>query len=122
MTFDLGVWKSAPSLTATSASFVYSGLCRGEQGPQVLAAGSAITEFYDELTATWPEVRSQSSKLRSSVDTPWARPLLRAADYVLLSCEWQHAEIVAAYVLGLAGKHGLTVFDPQSEEVYLPDV
>ncbi len=121
MTFDLGVWKSSPSLTATAASFLYNGLCRGERAPQVLAAAPAVSSFYEELIATWPEVPPSSARNRTIADTPWATPIHRAADYLLLSCEWQHAEVVLAYVTGLAGQHGLTVFDPQSEEVYLPD-
>ena len=121
MNFDLGVWKSTPGLTATSASFTYSGLCQGERTSEPLGAEAAITAFYDELIGTWPEVGSKSVKLRSKPeDSPWAGPLLHAADYVLMSCEWEHAEIVVAYVVALAGKYGLVVFDPQSEEVYLP--
>lgn len=121
MTFDLGVWKSSLSLTATAASFTYNELCKGERSAHVLAAEPEVLAFYEELTATWPEVGKRSSKLRKEAeDSPWAAPLHRAPDSVLLSCHWEHAEVVTAYVVALAGKHGLTVFEPQSEEVYLP--
>ncbi len=125
MTFDLGVWKSSPGLSITSASFIYSALCGGQRDARVLRAAEAIASFYEELIATWPEIPAASSKLRNRrteiVDSPWAAPLLRAEDYVLLSCDFRHAEIALAYVTALAGRHGLTVFDPQSEEVYAPE-
>ena len=125
MTFDLGVWRSSPGLSAISASFIYSALCEGKRDPRLLPAAAATTAFYEELVATWPELSTTSSKLRisqqSNVDSPWARPLLRSVDYILMSCKFEHAEIALAFVVVLAGRHGLTVFDPQSEELYAPE-
>lgn len=119
MNFDLGVWKGREGLSPISASFVYDSLCRGEQPAEALAAQAALHDFYEELIAIWPEVPSGS--MRRPVDSPWSGPLHRSDYSVLLSCDWQHAEVVLALITRLAARHGLSVFDPQSEELYLPD-
>lgn len=121
MTFDLGVWKSRGSLSAISASRVYADLCRGIVPDQITEGGDAVETFYSELTATWPDADLGGRASRVKPDTPWAAPLQASSRFVLLSSHWQHAELVLTLVTALASRHRLTVFDPQSEEVYLPD-
>jgi hypothetical protein len=69
---------------------------------------SAVGAFYGELTGEWPEIESICK-------------LHRSDSHVMLSCEWSKAEEVSLLLQHLAAKHGLIFFDPQSEEVYLPD-
>ncbi len=121
MTFDLAVWLSHPRLSATSASRIYNDLCKGQGSGDLLPAQTGIEDFFAELTVTWPVPHRPASKLRPDPDSPWAVPPLRSQNYVLLSSHWEHAPIVLAFVLGLAGKHGLSVYDPQSEELYPPE-
>jgi hypothetical protein len=122
VTFDLGVWRSRGSISAISASRVYGDLCRGITSDRLEEGGTALQEFYAELIATWPEPEPASRLRRAPADTPWAAPVVASSRYVLLSALWEHAEVVLALVTALASKHGLAVFDPQGEEVYLPDV
>jgi len=114
MTFDLGVWKTNGSLTATEASRVYASFCRGELPVRVVQNSPAVEAFYQDLIEKWPETGNADS-------SPWAAPLHHTASHVLMSCVWSKAEDVCLFVAELAGRHGLVLFDPQSEEVYLPD-
>jgi hypothetical protein len=116
MSFDLGVWHSEVSVSSDEASRIYASLCRKEKPPRAITASPAIESFYQELTETWPD--TQASKTNSS---PWSYALQHSDDHVLLSCEWSRAVEVFPFVQQLAEKHGLVFFDPQSEEVYLPD-
>lgn len=117
MSFDLGVWHSEVSVSSDEASRIYASLCRQEKSPRVITANPAVNAFYQELTEVWPD--TQSSKKTNS--SPWSCTPQHSEDHVLLSCEWARAEEVFLLVQQLAEKHGLIFFDPQSEEVYLPD-
>jgi hypothetical protein len=41
--------------------------------------------------------------------------------FVVMSCVWSMADEVAFAVRELAKKHGLVLFDPQSDRVSLPE-
>ena len=116
MSFDLGVWHSEMSVSSDEASRIYAALCRKERPSRALTASPAVRAFYQELMEVWPATR-----LGNTGPSPWSHAPHHSDDHVLLSCEWSRAEEVFLFVQGLAEKHGLIFFDPQSEEVYLPD-
>lgn len=116
MSFDLGIWHSEKSVSSDEASRIYASLCRQEKPHRALTASPAVSAFFEELTGVWPDTSA-----RKTSESPWAHALQHSADHVLLSCEWTRAEEVFTLVQQLAEKHGLVFFDPQSEEVYLPD-
>jgi hypothetical protein len=108
MTFDGAIWHSEISLSSGEASHIYASLCRGEIPGRGVTPSPAVEAFHGELTGEWPEIESICK-------------LNRSGAYVVLSCEWSKAEEVHLLLQHLAAKHGLVFFDPQSEEVYLPD-
>jgi hypothetical protein len=121
-TYDLGIWQTKGSLTAGEASHVYASFCRGENPPHAVRHSAAVAAFYHDLTSQWPDLAPRQRKhTGESIGSPWAAPLNLADNSVLLSCNWSDAETVCAFVDRLANLHGLVLFDPQAEEVYLPD-
>ena len=108
MTFDGGIWYSEISISSGEASHIYAALCRGEIPSRGVIPSPAVNAFYEELTGEWPEIESICKLNHSDA-------------YVVLSCEWSKAKEVHLLLRYLAAKHGLIFFDPQSEEVYLPD-
>jgi hypothetical protein len=106
MSFDLAVWNSDFSTAARRAPAIYDALCKGACASQ-LTPSPNVTEFYNDLMAMWPE--SDFVKLDHS------------ERHVLVSCEWSKAEEVYILVRELARTHGLVFFDPQSDEVTLPE-
>ena len=124
--YDLGIWQSEGPLSAAEASHIYSAFCRGENPPRVPRNSPAVTAFYADLTTQWPDAQSSDDpRKRKHTGTPdlgpWAAPINHTDSRVLLSCHWSAAETVCAFVDRLANHHGLVLFDPQTEEVYLPE-
>lgn len=112
-TYDLGIWQSEGPITAAQASHIYASFCRGENPPRAIRPSPAVAAFYADLIKHLTEQRPD--------DSPWAAPVNHNDARVLLSCHWSEAETVCAFVDRLANHHGLVLFDPQSEEVYLPE-
>ena len=114
MSFDLGVWQSNEALTAAEASRIYGSFCHSEIPARVVQDSPAVEAFYADLIGKWPETGNRDL-------SPWAGPLHHSGSCVLMSCFWPKAESVYPFVAELAARHGLVLFDPQSEEVYSPE-
>lgn len=114
MNFDLGVWESNGPTSAAEASRTYASFCRGETPPRVVQNSRAVEAFYDDLLTKWTETTSRDI-------SPWAAPPHYSPSHVLMFCNWSKAEAVFPFIAALASAHGLILFDPQSEEVYLPE-
>jgi hypothetical protein len=106
MSFDLAVWNSEFSEAERRATAIYETLCRGGHCADLLPSPK-VTQFHSDLMAMWPE--SDAVKLNYS------------DSHVLVSCEWSKAEEVYVFVRELAKTHNLVFFDPQSEEMVLPE-
>ena len=120
MSFDLGVWYPHERLTDQAAASLYSDLCKGDTGR--VKPHAAIDAFYTELTAKHPEIDTIPDDLIDDHDLcPWSCALDRSAGHVVMPCVWSKAEYVSDFVLALAKKHGLAVYDPQSERMTYPD-
>ena len=65
------------------------------------------------LNSTFRSARRRSRLL--SVDCA------RSPPYVIVPCVWSKADYVTGFVHELARRHGLAVYDPQSERITYPD-
>jgi hypothetical protein len=82
----------------------------------------AIDAFYAELTAKHPEIDTiPEEKIDDRDYCPWSCKLDHSPGHVIMSCVWPKATYVHQLVQELASKHGLAVYDPQSDEVTYPD-
>ena len=82
----------------------------------------SIDAFYAELTATHPEVdRIPETRTGDHDYCPWSCKLDHSAGHVIMCCVWSKASDVHKLVRSLARKHGLALYDPQSEEVIYAD-
>lgn len=121
MSFDLAVWSRQSDTATRRPNRIYDSICRGER-PAELVADSAVGSFYIELTSRWPELSSaREHSPKNTVTCPWAAELHRSESYVQISCVWSRAEEVYAAVQQLARKHNLVFYDPQADEVTLPE-
>lgn len=120
MSFDLAVWHTEEPLTNEKASEIYLRLC--ESWPYLEGDSSAISAFYKELTARWPEIDTIPEHHIGDFDfCPWSCSLSRSGMAVIMACVWPKAAEVAKYVEPLARKHDLLLFDPQANRVILPE-
>jgi hypothetical protein len=120
MSFDLGVWYPHKRIRNKEAGKLYARLC--DSDPSGLVAHPAIDEFYAELTAKHPEIDTiPEEKIDDHDYCPWSCALDHSPSHVILSCVWPKATYVHQLVQDLAHKHGLAVYDPQSDVVTYPD-
>jgi predicted nucleic acid-binding protein len=120
MSFDLGVWYPHKRIGNKEARELYTRLCDGNRSGVV--PHPAVDEFYAELTAKHPEIDTiPEEKIDDHDYCPWSCQLDHSPGHVIMSCVWSKATFVDRLVQSLARKHGLAIYDPQSDEVTYPD-
>jgi len=119
MSFDLGVWDSDIGIRKDQPADIYLRLCEGKVAPN--GQSPSVNAFYAELTRKWPEIDSVPDKKIDDVDfCPWSSAIDHSGMHVIMCCTWSKANEVAGFVEQLAAKHGLVFFNPQTNEVKLP--
>jgi hypothetical protein len=74
------------------------------------------------LTEKHPEIDTvPEDRLDDHEYCPWSAALDRSPGHVIMPCVWSKADYVTGLVHELARKHGLAVYDPQSDRVTYPD-
>lgn len=120
MSFDLCVWYSQTRIRNEEAGKLYVRLCDGDTSGVV--PHPAIAAFYAELTGKHPEIDTIPEEEIGNHDyCPWSCKLDQSPGHVIMSCVWSKATYVHQLVRDLARKHGLAVYDPQSDKVTYPD-
>lgn len=120
MSFDLGVWYPQKRIGNKEARELYARLCDSDASG--VTPHPAVDGFYAELTAMHPEIDTvPEEKIDDHDYCPWSCKLDYSPSHVIMSCVWSKATYVHQLVQGLARKHGLALYDPQSEEVIHPD-
>jgi hypothetical protein len=120
MSCDYGVWYSETPLTNEEAAKIYLGLC--EQWPFLEGENQAVRAFYDELTKRWPELDTvPDEKIDDKDYCPWSCAISHSGIAVVTACVWPMAGKVGSFVKELATKYQLIFYDPQSDQVHLPE-
>lgn len=120
MSFDLAVWYPQEQIGNKEAGELYVRLCEGDTSG--VMPHPAIVAFYADLTASHPEIDTVPEEKVDDHDyCPWSCKLDYSPGRVIMSCVWPKATYVGRLVEDLARKHGLAVYDPQSDKVTYPD-
>jgi hypothetical protein len=120
MSFDLAVWHPQKRVGDEEARELYLRLCDGDTSGVV--AHPAVDAFYAELIAKHPEIdKIPEEKIDNHELCPWSCKLDHSPGHVILCCVWSKATYVSQFVESLARKHGLAMFDPQTDRVTYPD-
>ena len=99
---------------------MYLRLCDGDAS--ALVPHPSIDAFYAELTARHAEIDTiPEEKIDDHDYCPWSCKLDYSSTYVIMCCVWSKASYVHELVQAVARKHGLALYDPQSERVTYPD-
>jgi len=102
------------------AANTYIRLCEGDTGGVV--PNPAVDAFYQELVSVHPEIDDvPDEKIDDQDYCPWSIAHDRSPGHVIMSCVWSKAEYCLDLIASLAHKHGLALFDPQSETIVYPD-
>ena len=120
MSYDLGIFRLENKITNQEASNLYAALCEGETS-NVLPS-PAIDAFYNELTSKHPEIDDIPEEEIDNTDLcPWSIAFDRSPGHLIVSCVWSKAEYVYELVAQLARKHGLAIYNPQTENIFYDD-
>jgi hypothetical protein len=120
MSCDFFVWYPQEQISNAEATELYLRLCDGDAS--ALVQHPSIDAFYAELTAKHPEIDTiPEEKIDDHDYCPWSCKLDYSSSYVIMCCVWSKARYVHELVQALARKHGLALYDPQSERVTYPD-
>ena len=119
MSCDYAVWHTDARLTSAQACDLYHSLCEGDTSG--VSPSGAIDTFYAELTALHPEIGSVKDNDIDNQDTcPWSIAFDRSPGHLIICCVWPKADYIGKLVRQLSKKHGLAMFDPQSERILYP--
>ena len=120
MSCDHAVWFPARRLSNEEAGALYHALCEGDVSR--LTPSAAIDSFYSELTAKHPQIDDiPEDRLDDHEYCPWSIAFDRSPGHLIMCCVWSRADYVSSLLKSLARKHGLALYDPQSERVWYPD-
>lgn len=120
MSCDYAVWFPHKHLSDAEAGAMYLALCDGDTSG--VLAHPSVDAFYDELVAKHPEIDDIPDDQVDDHDLcPWSVAFDRSGGHLIMCCVWSKANDVDALLKPLARKHGLALYDPQSERVHYPD-
>ena len=120
MSCDHAVWFPTRPLSNEQAGALYVRLCEGDLSGVV--PNGAIETFYAELTAQHPQIDDIPEDRVGDLEyCTWSIAFDRSPAYLVMCCVWSIADYVSGLLRSLARKHGLALYDPQSERVWYPD-
>jgi hypothetical protein len=73
-----------------------------------------IMRFYEGLRAAHPDFGPGFD------DSPWSSRLDAGIDHVFMNIRWSADDAVLDLIQRLATEHGLVLYDPQDDTIYLP--
>lgn len=119
MSCDHAVWFPYVRLSNTEAGALYIALCDGDTSGA--RAHPAVDAFYEELVAMHPQIDDISDEQVDDHDLcPWSIAFDRSPGHLVMCCVWSKADYVTELLKTLANKHGLALYDPQSESIHYP--
>lgn len=120
MSCDFGVWFPYDRLSSSDALRLYTRLCDGES--DLARPHPSVDAFYNEITAMHPEIDTvEDDRIDDHDYCPWSCALDHSPGHVIMACVWSKADHVDGLVHQLARKHGLAVYDPQSDRITYSD-
>jgi hypothetical protein len=119
MSCDHAIWYPSELLTDAKAGALYIRLCEGDLSG--VTPHRSVDDFYAELTATHPEIDTiAEERIGDFAYCPWSVAFDRSPGHLIICCVWSKADYVGSLLRELAEKHGLALYDPQSEQVHFP--
>jgi hypothetical protein len=111
---DLAVVAAAPNCDETAARALLDACYRTNVHVQG-DLDHRIVAFYEAIRAVHPDSPPYDDA------TPWSSmPLGIGIDHVFMNIRWSTDHTVVALIQRLAAEHGLVLYDPQDDTVYLP--
>ena len=119
MSCDYAVWFPHKRLSDKEAGELYGALCDSDMSG--VQAHPAIAAFLAELTSKHPQIDDVAEEEIDNHDLcPWSVAFDQSPAHLIMCCVWSKADYVGQLLRDLALKHGLALYDPQSERITYP--
>ncbi|MEZ6066507.1 MAG: hypothetical protein R3B90_12540 [Planctomycetaceae bacterium] len=113
MSYHISIWSVSERIGRKEAMVISAEICANEDVvPRGLIASPNVDEFRLELEKTYP--------LEPSDSCPWACDFSQGPTHITLYCSYSRVPEVVQFVLPLAFRHGLSLFDERTQLIYLP--
>jgi hypothetical protein len=107
----LAVWSAHGAVTAEQAFQLFTAYVRKDRDRPAVPPTADLRQFVRELRTHYSRPGAEGS------DQPWAGKFRAAEGFMIVPIKKFRADEVREVALGLARRHGLTVYDPHLEEV-----
>lgn len=112
MSFDISIWSVDERISRREAIAISDEICSNEDAmPCGLCASVSVADFRMELEKTYP--------LEPTATCPWASDFLQTSSHITLFCAYSRSAEIVRFVLPLAHRHGLSIFDDRTQLIYL---
>lgn len=113
MSFEISIWSVGERIGRREAIAIDREIRESEDTvPRGLLASSSIQEFRQELERVYP--------FDMTASCPWASDFSQSRAHLTLFSVFSRSTELIQFVLPLAHRHGLSVFDDRTQLIYLP--
>lgn len=123
MSMDLMAWKAPRTTDEDEAKALVdrygAALERGDAA--VFEPSDDVLRFYDELLARYPPLEGYDDDKQRDVAAPWAMTPERSDRFIEMSVRWSAPAEALDFIVELARKHDLVLYDPQGPVVHWPE-
>jgi hypothetical protein len=109
MSFDLAFWRSSDGDGVPSELYEQM---MDEAVDVVAEAPEQLAALVADITARYPEITGENME-----ESPWASEFDLTDEYLVVAISGSRSAEVAPFLVPLAHKHGLVVYDPQNDEL-----
>jgi len=115
MSYDLGVFYTERPLTDEQAGERYTAYCEEQDLGPFIEPSPRVAAFVRELTDDYPQIDDVPEEDLEAC--PWSIAFDISEGHVLMSMTYFWAPDMSDVITGLADKHGLVCFNPQSGKI-----
>lgn len=119
MSYDLAVLSTDKPMTKAQAIAVFRCISEEQEIGDWLVDHESVRRFVTDLAADYPQIDDLPEEKLD--DCPWSCGFDWGTRWVIMSMVWSRCQEMAKIIFQLSRQHGLALFDPQTELVYLPD-
>lgn len=119
MSFDLMAWK-APRTTDEDEAKRIADRYYGSGDPDVFEPSADVLRFYDELIQRYPELGAYREASDRS-EALWTVSPERSDRVIELCIKWGAPDEALDFIVDLARKYDLVLYDPQGPSVHWPE-
>ncbi len=118
MSFDLAFWHEDQPITSEQALQIYEQLCDAGESGTVVTPHPNIAAFLQDLAQYYPPIDDYPEEKWD--ECPWSTIWSVTPGSVICCMTWSRGPGLASFLIEMANRYDLVVYDPQHRKVFLP--